>query len=425
MSGVALVLAVAVGIALRLSHPADIEWKDDERWIFVHAQTMAAGGSWPGLGLTTSIGSPSPGMNVWVFAGLFAVFGVDTPPDLARAVQSVNGAALLAFVAFSLAVVPKERREPWLWAAALWSVNPLAVIFERKIWPPSMLPLAMVAFIAAWWFRRRAGASFAWGLIGALMAQVHLSVAFLAAAIAIWTLLYDRAAFPWKGWLLGNVLGASSALPWLFEMLRHWDGAGLKWRRPIPGFFLRWVTQPFGFGIEYTLGPTHMLDYLAGPLVAGGPSYLLALVHVILAALLLFVWLQAIRAVRIDGWPEPHAVFFGQNSEMVLITATLWGYGGILTLLTMAGVGSNRHYLIVTAPLMALWAALAVFYSDRSPDRWRARAVLVALCIGQAMLSAGLIEYIHRMAVLSDEYGATWRAQQRQLFHPASPWHGK
>jgi hypothetical protein len=106
-----MVLAVALGIALRLSHPADIEWKGDERWLFLQAQLMAASGSWPGLGLTTSIGSPSPGMNVWVFAGLFEVFGVETPPDFARAVQSLNGTALVAFMAFSLAVVPKERRE--------------------------------------------------------------------------------------------------------------------------------------------------------------------------------------------------------------------------------------------------------------------------------------------------------------------------
>lgn len=165
MTKLGLALAIAAGIALRLAYPGDIEWKGDEVWTFVHAQSMVAGGPWPWSGMTTSLGPPNPGMSLWVFAGLFAIFGVETPPDLARAVQSLNIAPLAAFAAFAFAVVPKQRREQCLWAAALWAVNPLAVIFERKIWPPSVLPLAMIAFMAAWWFRRRVGAAFAWGLL--------------------------------------------------------------------------------------------------------------------------------------------------------------------------------------------------------------------------------------------------------------------
>jgi hypothetical protein len=362
--------------------------------------------------MTTSLGPPNPGMSLWVFAGLFAVFGVATPPDLARAVQSLNIAALVAFAAFAMAVVPKQRREQWLWAAALWAVNPLAVIFERKIWPPSVLPLAMIAFMAAWWFRRRVGAAFAWGLLGALMAQVHLSAAFLAGVVAAWTLFCDRDAFPWKGWLAGSVIGALPALPWLLELSRHAGAAAPHWRGPIPSFFLRFVTQPFGFGIDYTLGRTHMLDYLAGPIWAGRPTYLIAAVHLVLAALLLVVLIQALRAARRDGWPGARMVFVGKDPETVLIAATFWGYGGILTLLTIAGANAERHYLVAVAPLMALWAAAAVFYGDRTPDRRRARAILITFCVGQVALSAGLLGYIHQTGVILDEYGATWHSQQ-------------
>lgn len=412
LTGLGLALAVAAGIALRLAYPGDIEWKGDEVWTFVHAQSMVAGGPWPWSGMTTSLGPPNPGMSLWVFAGLFAVVGVETPPDLARAVQSLNFAAIVAFAAFAFAVVPKQRREHWLWAAALWAVNPLAVIFERKIWPPSVLPLAMIAFVAAWWFRRGVGAAFAWGLLGALMAQVHLSAAILAGAVAAWTLFCDRGAFPWKGWLAGSVIGAVPALPWLLELSRHAAAAAPHWRGPIPGFFPRFVTQPFGFGIDYTLGPAHMRDYLAGPMLAGRPTYLMAAVHLVLAALLLVVLIQAIRAARRDGWPDARKVFLGESPETVLIAATFWGYGGILTLLTIAGAHAERHYLVAVAPLMALWAASAVFYGDRTPERWRARAILIALCAGQAALSAGLLGYIHHTGVILDEYGATWYSQQ-------------
>jgi hypothetical protein len=362
--------------------------------------------------MTTSLGPPNPGMSLWVFAGLFAVFGVETPPDLARAVQSLNIAALVALTAFAFAAVPKQRREPWLWAVALWAVNPLAVIFERKIWPPSVLPLAMIAFIAAWWFRRRAGAAFAWGFLGALMGQVHLSAAILAGVVAAWTLYCDRDDFPWKGWLAGSVIGALPALPWLFELSRHAGAVALHWRGPIPTFFIRFVTQPFGLGVDYTLGRAHMLDYLAGPVSAGRPTYLMAALHVVLAALLVVVLIQAIRAARRDGWSRARMVFAGETPEKVLITTTFWGYGGILTLLTVAGANAERHYLVVVAPLLALWAAIAVFYGDRTPDRRRARAILTAVCVAQAASSAGLLGYIHRTGVILDEYGATWQAQQ-------------
>src|SRR4029077_2902261 len=108
-TGLGLALAIAAGIALRLAYPGDIEWKGDEAWTFVHAQSLVAGGPWPWSGMTTSLGPPNPGMSLWVFAGLFAACGVETPPDLARAVQSLNIAALVAFTAFAFAVVPKQR----------------------------------------------------------------------------------------------------------------------------------------------------------------------------------------------------------------------------------------------------------------------------------------------------------------------------
>jgi hypothetical protein len=87
----------------------------------------------------------------------------------------------------------------------------------------------------------------------------------------------------------------------------------------------------------------------------------------------------------------------------------------------MACVGSHRHYLIAAAPLMALWASLAVFYGDPAPDRWRARVLLIALCTAQAVLSVGLIGYIHQTAVIAGEYGPTWRAQQPGFVPLARP----
>jgi hypothetical protein len=224
-------------------------------------------------------------------------------------------------------------------------------------------------------------------------------------------LFYDRGAVPWKSWLAG-------ASPWLFAVLGHSGAIGSKFRIPNAHFYLWWVTQPFGFGIDYTLGRGPMLDYLKSPLLAGHPTYLMAFVHLVLASLLVVIAVQAIRTTRASGWPAARAGLLGASPEALLITATVLGYGGSLTLLTVFGAGVHRHYLIVVAPVLALWGALAVLYGNPTPRRARAHAILLALCIGQATVSAGLLSYIHRTALIKAAYGATWRSQQSGFVAP-------
>src|SRR2546423_1677523 len=81
------------------------------------------------------------GAGIWVFLALGKLSGAETPPELARVCQLVNIAAIALMLAFALRAVPRPEREAWLWAAALVSVNPLAVVLHRKIWPPSIVPL--------------------------------------------------------------------------------------------------------------------------------------------------------------------------------------------------------------------------------------------------------------------------------------------
>ncbi|HEY7297802.1 MAG TPA: hypothetical protein VH684_07690 [Xanthobacteraceae bacterium] len=405
---------VAGGMALRLMFPNDIEYKSDEAWTFTHVQADRAGAPWPWTGLATSVGPPNPGFSLWVFVALARLFDVSTPPELARTVQILACVALIALVGFARWAIDEAHREPWYWAAALWAVNPLAIIFERKIWPPSVLLLPMIALVAAWWFRRNRACAFLWGLLGALMAQIHLGVAFLAVAIAVWTWWRDGAAVRWGAWLAGGLVGSLPALPWLFELLTMSKGAALHWRWPFPSFYTRWVTQPFGLGVEYTLGWNHMRDFLSGPAVAGHPTYLIAALHIGLAVLLVLALARAIRAAmeRRRFWTM---VFLrGPDPSQTLMGAALWGYGLMLTALTMIGAGSHRHYLIVVAPLMALWTARIILDGDRTGSSAVGRRIILPLsCVLQLAVSAGLLGYIHQVQVIRGEYGATWQSQER------------
>jgi hypothetical protein len=419
---VGLALALVVGAVLRLGFYGVIEWKADEQWTFAHAQAMAQTGVWPPIGMPSSVGAPNPGLSLWVFTWLIQL-GAKTPPDLARAVQILNVAALVLFAAFGLLAIPKERREPWLWAAALWAANPASIVLERKIWTPSTLPLPTVGMLWAWRYRRHPAAAFAWGLLGALMAQIHLGAGFFAAALMIWTLIADRRAFPWIGWVAGSLVGALPAIPWALDLTQH------AWPHPAPhapsgNFYLRWPNFLLGNGPQYTLNRAGFADFLNSPVLNGAPTRLAAMLQAaLLAAAALLAFRAAQKLVR-DRRVDVRALLLGDSPETVLTAAAFWGYGGLLTLLTFVGAGSYRHYMEIIAPLMALWTALFALWTDRGARRPFARPTLALLCAAQAALSLLLLVYIDRVGVTTGDFGASWNAQQAGLhagFNPPSP----
>lgn len=329
------VAAVAAGLVLRLSYPLDIEFKADERWTFEQVRAALSGGSWLWSGMPTSIGGLNPGASLWVFIPLGWLFGADTPPQLARGVQCMNSAALIALVLFALRSVRENDREPWFWAVALWAVNPVAVILERKIWPPSVLPLFTVAIIAAWWGRRGNIGSFLFALLSVLAAQ--------------------------------------------------------------------------------TLGAAQFGEFLTMPILGGTRTYLVALLHVWLAALAIYLYWRAGRSILMLGPPSLRTVILGNGSAGLLVHSTLIGYGILLTLLTIRGAGLHRHYLVVAAPIMALWVARLALFADGGLLRATGRLALAGLCVGGALVSASLLHFIHAKQIIGAEFGATWAAQQSGL----------
>jgi hypothetical protein len=410
-----LILAIAIGVSLRLIWPEDIEYKGDELWTFERVRAVLSGASWPWIGMATNIVVVRhSAVSVWIFVGLGKLFAVRTPPELATAVQIFNITAIIGFVAFAKFAIAAARREPWYWAAALWALNPLAIIFERKIWPPCVLTPFTVALMASWWYRHRPLSAFAWGALGAAIGQVYTPAWLLTLALVLWTLLYDRRSVHWPAWLLGNFAAGWPAIPWVLDVFQHGGDAALKLRLfPLIHYFTRWVTQPFGLGIEYLLGAQDMRSYLAGPLIAGNQTYLMGLVSVVLALMLLAVAINVARRLRHGTRPSARDILIGHDNEGVLLRAAFWGYGGLLTLVTWLGPDSHRHYLIVVVPLMALWVARTVFWCD-----WNRlggpRAILTAMCIAQGAASLGLLYYIHVKQTIAGEYGPTWRWQQNE-----------
>ncbi|HTC22038.1 MAG TPA: hypothetical protein VK859_14375, partial [bacterium] len=189
-----LSIALVMGVILRLCFPGDIEYKEDEKYMFEAAQKIALTGSWPLLGMVSGVEVKNPGMSIWVFGVLGRISQASTPPQLARAVQVLNILGLFILAFFGLRILPEAESRPWCWATAFAAVNPFAVLFQRKIWAQCTLPFFCVLFWIAWHYRQKRAGAFFWGLLGICLGQIHMSGFFLAAGVFLWTAFLDRRA---------------------------------------------------------------------------------------------------------------------------------------------------------------------------------------------------------------------------------------
>jgi hypothetical protein len=406
-------LALAAGIVFRLMLPGDIEFHGDEKFAFDHVMTVLNGGPWPSLGMVMSAGGRNAGMSVWIFIVLGLLVRPETPPDLAQSVQFLNIAALIAFLAFIVSAIPRRQREPWLWALALWAVNPLAVIYERKIWPPSVLPIFFVAMLFGWWYRRHWLGSFLFALVAILAGQIHPTAAFFGLAVLAWTLLDDGRAFRVSGLIAGAALGVLPALTWVTDYFG--DANKLhELRPPWLTFYGQWFTEPFGFGADHTLGPAEFSRFLAWPELAGRPTYVVLILHVAVGGLA--IGLLASAAVRLyrSGMLGRRWLLLGETAGGRLVRAAFFGFGTMLTLLSIRGGGLYPHYLIVIAPVMTLWVALTAAFGDGGLLAVRGRALLSALCICDALIVLLLFSYIDMKGDIHGEFGPSWAWRQTQ-----------
>jgi hypothetical protein len=125
-------LAIAAGIVFRLIWLEDIEFKDDEAWTFSQVRAFWQTHHLALVGMESSVGIPNAGMSLWVFVAMSSLVPLDDPLSLTRAVQVMNVVAILLLTVFALTSTERTEGEPWLWSAALVSVNPLMVLFRRK-----------------------------------------------------------------------------------------------------------------------------------------------------------------------------------------------------------------------------------------------------------------------------------------------------
>jgi hypothetical protein len=428
-----LAFALICGGILRLVWIEDMEWKQDEQWAYVMSQ--AVGRTWPlpWTGMLSNLGFPIPGFSVWIFVAIGRI--VHTPTSMARVVAMLNILALVGFAGAVRAYLPAREREPWIWGLALESVSPFAIRLSRKIWPPSTLtPFLLILWISHRHRQSRWGA-FAWGLVGALIGQVHLSGWFVAAGLFIGTVAAERwGSLPrshnWRWWLFGTVLGLTIALPWACALSRSTISssagpAGTVMRDRILGY-------PYALGVAASsVFPFHVLglgldthEFDVGPLLDGKPTYftvflcifvLLAFVTRLAARLLESIVAPGARLAwrtiaRRDGrhanadQPPSLRGLAHADRECTITAFTLWSTIAIPSVIYVVAVDVYFfHYYFVFCPF--LFVLVAVWMLP-----WR--RVLLSMVVAQALLSYCFLSFIHHKGGTNrGEYGQTYARQ--------------
>lgn len=403
-----IIVALMFGAAVRLIWPADMEYKGDEIYSFERTQHVGVNEPWPWIGMNNSADVPHPGMSVWIFMGLASLSDAHDPVALNIACMALNVLALGLLALFIARVVPTQEREPWWWGLALLSVNPLAVLFHRKIWPPSVLPAISVFLLTAWWYRSRRSAAFAFGLIAALTAQIHPGAFFFAAGLALWALIFDHGTRRWPWAVGGSIFGSLPALPWLNHLMfvaqRSASAKSHWWRLAELKYWVYWFTEPFGLHLQYSLGDDFG-DFLRTPFIFGWPTYLVGGLHILLAsALIIVVGRYLFAAIRNRAWG------LDRTSTGLLIGAVGIGYGLVLTL---TGLPVYRHYLIIAAPVACVALARVVLTNFATAN---ARRLLGGLCTVQAIVTVLFLMFVHNIdRPIRGDYGTPYRVQTKTI----------
>jgi hypothetical protein len=372
-----LVITLAGGV-LRLAAPRDYEFKKDEAAMVELVQRARTSGELPWLGMPTSQGVRNPGMSVWPFVALSYVFGSDGF-GLTQAVRALNVFALVAAIGFALWRLGGDDQRLWLAGLLLAAVNPMEVVLHRKLWAQSVLPI--LALLVLWlWLDRHKSWRHAAGLGAglAVLAQVHLSGIFIAAALLVgarwdrrgreiqWIALalgFAALAWPFYYWV-ENVLSfvnSPAAEPRLSSSAQSWLLNVVSLR-----YFHLLLTNLSGVSMRHSLG-SHFDVFVAQPFVA--------VAHVALVAITL---------VAVGRWLLRRCPVVAGELKGLLV----WGLLGTGVLMTVAGVFGQRHYYLGLFPLP--YVLFAVWLDgDR---RWWPISLVAGL---QLVISVAFLVFIH------------------------------
>ena len=406
-----LIFMIFAGIVLRLVFTSDMEWKDDEKIMFDLAHQSAYKGEFPAIGMMSGGGVVNPGLSVAVFA-LIASF-TNSPIAMVRVVQIMNIVAILLLLLFIIRSVPLTEKKTWLYATALASVSPMAVLYSRKIWAQDTLPLFVVLLIICIAYRSKPIASFLYGALAMIIGQIHMSGFFLAAGLMSFSLMHDlyhHRKVQWWYWFGGACTGLIPMIPWLHYISTHKKGSYLTIDHVLQGrFYIYTFLDAHGLNLVATFKNT--IDrFYSYPFLFGNSFYLVGVLYFLLASVSVYTFWLILRygIDRMQTIRRSGLIYWIFNSG--LARYYLMGIGiGLGILMTFSGTEIFPHYLICMFPFSYVW--FCSLYKKQFK-------LIKLIIIIQLCLTVSFLTYVHQHnGIAGGDYGITYRQQQINSSH--------
>lgn len=398
---------VCVSLVLHLVEPGLITYKGDEAYMLESVTETRGLSAFPALGMPSgAAGLANPGLSVWVFSAPAKLLGLTSPEPLSRFVGMtyiLSAFALLVWV-FASRSLSSADRSAWIWGVGLSAVNPVLLLFTRKIWAQSLLPVFSAAIFILWVEKKRHPAlRVALAFLCVLIGQVHMSGFFLGGALLAAELrdvILKRSTF--APLFVGAAAGALPLIPWLSEIvstegrtrLGHAVGSSTG---DIPEFlkFRYWsymLSFDHGLSLKTSLG-AHFNKF------AVNPSVLVALIAtLVLLSTAISRGARKLRRPsfkRFDSWTS--------TSQLLFLGLVVCGI-----LMTLTGVRIHRHYLIVLTPLIGV--GLARLSLDLFPRK--AWGLLAAYAVLQILLSVETLRFLDKNRGAPDaDFGVPYKYQ--------------
>ena len=400
---------LVLGILLRFLWPTDMEYKADEAWMFNKVTSVGASESWPLVGMPSSGGINNPGMSVWIFLLPAKLLQITDPVSLMLVVAASSSLALLLLFLFILREIPQKSQFGWFCGLFLAAVNPFAVILQRKIWAQSMTPIFGMGILYCWWKREQQVYAFGWGLLGALIGQVHMIGFFVAACLVAVTaaasLTYKKSC-AWMFWLIGSMLGALPLVPWFLSFSSN----GTIREMPAHGFTLTWAKlwfkQPFTYKLSYSLGNEHFDKFLQYPMVVGQATYINAIVTYSLYGLgyvVVLSFLYSFWCLGRERWSYANQYFSSQEGIYFVATFLLLS----LVLACFFRLWIVDHYMLLAFPAMYVFLGQMVYFFRW--DRYK-KLILFMILGGNLWITINFLSYIHiNGGAPGGDYGVSYK----------------
>lgn len=256
---IVLFLIVLAAVLLRLVNLDYMQFEGDEANNLAVAADFVSGRAFPLVGIPSSIGTYFPPLFTYLMA--IPLMFSRNPVIAAGFVALVNCASVGLCYVFCrryfgeiVAIV----------AAGFFAVNPWAVFYTRKIWPPDLLPLFVIGFFFSLFAVVCEGRRKYLLICSACFAaatQLHLSTIYFL-VIAVLTLVWFRPKVGWGTYLGGVAIAFSFYVPYLvFDLFnRGYDTKIYLHALSLPSrFHPEALIAPFIFGS--TLGFMHFMDW--------------------------------------------------------------------------------------------------------------------------------------------------------------------